>query len=268
MRSPTAGHQPPSALIAALDVALAPVRALTSPVFHGLENLPRSGPALLIGNHTVMPFLDVPVMMNEIHKRTGTWIRSLADHVHFMLPGWRDVLHLGGCVDGTRDNCRELLAGGEIVLVFPGGAREVAKRRGERYQLMWEERLGFAKMAIEAGCPIIPFGAVGVEEQFPLVVDPDHTLQAPLRFLARKLFGGRRDLVPPVLGLDPRPERLYYAFGTPIETGEFAGRADDVIALTEVRDHTRKAVAELVDGLLAEQSVDPGRRPWGRLRGK
>ncbi|GAB3670895.1 lysophospholipid acyltransferase family protein [Actinocorallia lasiicapitis] len=267
MRSPTAWTPPPRPLFAAFEAALAPVRALTSPVFHGVENLPTRGPALLVGNHTTMPLLDVPVMMSEIRRQTGVWIRSLADHVHFVMPGWRELLHLGGCVDGTRENCRAILAAGETVLVFPGGAREVAKRRGEKYQLLWDDRTGFARMAIEAGCPIIPFGAVGVEDQFPLLVDPASVMQAPLRFVSRKVFRGRRDLVPAVLGIDPRPERLYFAFGEPIETDPYDGRSDDVLALSEVRDTTRKAVEGLLDGLLAEQAVDPGRRPWGRLLG-
>jgi hypothetical protein len=36
------------------------------------------------------------------------------------------------------------------VLVYPGGGREVAKRKGEKYQLLWKERVGFARLAIEA----------------------------------------------------------------------------------------------------------------------
>jgi len=265
MASPTTSWtQPGPALLAALDAALAPVRALNAPVFHGIENVPEHGPALLVGNHTVMPLLDVPVMMAEIRARRGVWIRSMADHVHWRVPLWRDVRRIGGCVDGTRENCRRLLADGEIVLVFPGGAYEVTRFHGRRYQLAWRERVGFVRMAVEAGCPIIPFGAVGVEDQFPVLVDPDHPLQAPVRALTRRLLG-RRDLVFPVLGLDPRPERLYFSFGEPIDTSPWAGCEDDEIALSEAREVVRKRVAELVDDLLAEQSADPGRRPWGRL---
>jgi len=50
------------------------------------------------------------------------------------------------------------------VLVFPGGAPEVNKRRGEKYQLMWKERIGFARLAIQYSYPIVPFAAVGAEE--------------------------------------------------------------------------------------------------------
>jgi 1-acyl-sn-glycerol-3-phosphate acyltransferase len=45
---------------------------------------------------------------------------------------------------------------GRSILVFPGGGREVTKRRGEKYRLIWGERMGFARMAIECGYPIVP----------------------------------------------------------------------------------------------------------------
>ena len=50
------------------------------------------------------------------------------------------------------------------VLVFPRRRPEVNKRRGEKYQLMWKERIGFARLAIQYSYPIVPFAAVGAEE--------------------------------------------------------------------------------------------------------
>jgi hypothetical protein len=37
----------------------------------------------------------------------------------------------------------------QTILVFPSGSREVFKRRGQQYQLLWRERMGFARLAIE-----------------------------------------------------------------------------------------------------------------------
>ena len=34
---------------------------------------------------------------------------------------------------------------GEAILVFPGGGREVMKRKDEDYVLIWKERLGFVR---------------------------------------------------------------------------------------------------------------------------
>ncbi|WP_067482292.1 lysophospholipid acyltransferase family protein [Actinomadura hibisca] len=272
--SPAEWTPPSEHLIRAADLALEPWRAWTSPVFHGLENLPARGPALLVGNHTVYGVVDAPLVFFEIHRRRGVWVRSLADHVHWQIPGWRTVMDLGGSVDGTRDNCRALLRAGQMVVVFPGGAREATRHRDDRYRLQWDGRLGFARLAVEAGCPIVPFGSVGAEEMFTPVLDPDSPLLAPARALGRAVLGerGRRDdvMVPISRGIGlspiPRPQRLYYGFGRPIDTTPWQGRADDDLAVTEVRDLARKAVQEIVDGLRAEQAADPARTPLGRLR--
>ncbi|MGI5322365.1 lysophospholipid acyltransferase family protein [Actinomadura nitritigenes] len=273
MASPLDWTPPSGALIRAANLALEPWRAYTSPVFHGMENVPRTGPALLVGNHTVYGVVDAPLIFFEIHRRRGVWVRSLADHAHWRIPGWRGVMDLGGSVDGTRANCRALLRDGQMVVVFPGGAREATRDRADRYRLQWEGRLGFARLAVEAGCPIIPFGSVGVEEMFTTVLDPGSPLLAPARLLGRAVLGerGLRDdvLMPVSRGIGPtpipRPQRLYFGFGEPIDTSLWAGRADDDRAVTEVRDLTRKAVEEIIHGLRAEQRDDPSRTPAGRL---
>ncbi|MFC5181110.1 lysophospholipid acyltransferase family protein [Actinomadura harenae] len=274
MASPAEWTPPSDHLIRAADLALRPWRAWTSPVFHGLENLPRSGPALLVGNHTLYGVIDAPLIFFEIHRRHGVWVRSLADHAHWLIPGWRRIMDVGGSVDGTPGNCRALLDAGQMVVIFPGGAREAARSRHDLYRLQWERRLGFARLAVEAGCPIVPFGSVGAEEMFTTVLDSDNRLLAPARGLARAVLGdrakGRDDFMMPLargIGptLVPRPERLYFRFGTPIDTTPWQGREHDDLAVTEVRDLARKSVQEIIDTLRAEQSTDKNRTPLARL---
>ena len=53
-----------------------------------------------------------------------------------------------------------MLAAGETVLLFPGGAREVFKRRNEDYQLFWPSKPEFIRMAVRHGATIVPFAAV------------------------------------------------------------------------------------------------------------
>ncbi|MFD0905178.1 lysophospholipid acyltransferase family protein, partial [Actinomadura sediminis] len=270
--SPSGWTPPPDALVRAASLALEPWRAWTSPVFHGLHHVPADGPAMLVGNHTVYGVLDAPLIFFEIHRRHGVWARSLADHVHWLVPGWRTIMEVGGAVDGTPGNCRELLRAGQPVVVFPGGAREVTRAREDRYRLQWDGRLGFARLAVEAGCPIVPFGSVGAEEMFTPVVDSRSPLLAPARALGRAVLGerGARDdvLMPLSRGIGPtpvpRPERLYFRFGPPIDTTPWAGREGDDRAVAEVRDLTRTAVSGIIDGLRAEQAADPGRTPRRR----
>ena len=251
--------QPAPAAIALARRALAPWRWLTAPRLFGLENVPTDRPVLLAGNHTLMGLLDVPIMLLELHDRLGFWPHPLGDHVHFLLPGWRHLLEAFGTVEGTRDRCRALMAAGESVLVFPGGAREVFKRRGERYRLMWEGRTGFARLAIEHGYPIVPFAAVGAEECYDILIDAGdlRRLVPPLRWVPRS------DEAPPLVrGLGPtllpRPQRFYFHFAPPVETVHLAGLADR--ACVGVRDQVRAGVETGIAFLLHERERDP--RSW------
>lgn len=263
-------HRPTAAQVNLVRAVLTPWRLATSPRFEGLDNIPTDGPVLLVGNHTLYGLLDVPLMADEIYRNRGRFVRGLAENAHYKVPGWRDVLTAAGAVRGTRDNCRSLLAAGEAVVVFPGGGREVAKRKDEQYRLLWKERMGFARMAIEAGCPIVPFASVGIEDNFDIVIDADHQALTPIREALQKI-GVNWDLVPPVAtGLGPTPlprmERLYFSFAEPIDTTRWAGLHDDDTALREVRDLTRTAVEDRIASLQAKQEADPSRDFVARAR--
>jgi 1-acyl-sn-glycerol-3-phosphate acyltransferase len=253
-----------------LDVALrtlAPLRALHSPRCLGIANVPRRGSVMLAGNHTVYGLLDVPLMFAEIYEQRGRVLRSLGDHAHYSVPVWRDLLTRFGTVRGTRNNCAELMTAGEPVLVFPGGGREVMKRKNEAYKLIWKERVGFVRLALAHGCPIVPFGAIGVDDAYDIHLDGDHALMAPARAIAGMLTG-RPEMVPPIatgLGPLPRPERYYFGFGRPIPTRN-AGDPNDDELVREIRDRIRTGVYAQIEELKAVREADPERYPPARLR--
>lgn len=249
---------------------LRPWEMLTDPVFHGTDLIPDSGPCLFVGNHTIFGLLDLPLHVLHEQRERGLFLRGLAEKAHYKVPVWRDFLSRFGAVDGTRENARALLRDGEAVLVLPGGGREVAKRKGERYELIWKQRMGFARLAIEARCPIVPFAAVGGEETYDILVDADSALMTPVRAAFERL-GGRTELLFPLArgfaGTPlPRPERFYFAFGEPIDTERYGGRHEDGRATRGLRDRTRRAVEDRIDFLLAERQSDPDRDLLARIR--
>jgi 1-acyl-sn-glycerol-3-phosphate acyltransferase len=261
-------HHPSANEMREFVVLLTPLQLLTSPVSHGLDNIPSGRPCLFVGNHTLFS-LDVPMLIAELYAKRGIVIRSLGDHVHFRIPLWRDLLTKFGVVDGTRDNCAKLMAAGESVLVFPGGAREVFKHKGEKYQLLWGDRLGFARLAIKYRYPIVPFAAVGAEDAWDIVLDGDALLPDAARRLLERL-GVRTDaLIPFVKGIGPtplpRPERLYFSFARPIETHHYNGRYRDTAACVAVRDQTKRAIETGIAFLLRKRQRDPGRGLLPRL---
>jgi 1-acyl-sn-glycerol-3-phosphate acyltransferase len=253
--------------LAAAKLLLEPWQWLTAPRFFGAEHVPRNRPVLVVANHTLMGVLDVPLLVLGLYDRRGVFLRSLGDHLHFRVPLWRDLLTRFGTVDGTRDNCHALMRAGESILVFPGGGREVFKHKGEQYRLIWKNRIGFARLAIEHGYPIVPLAAVGAEECYDILIDAPDLLHSPLGRVIAQL-APRPDEIPPLVrgvGPFPRPQRFYFRFAAPIETRGLAGRHDDDAACFALRERVRAAVEHGIAALLAERDRDPQRELSARL---
>lgn len=235
----------------------------------GLANVPTKGPALLVGNHTILGLLDPPILYLELHDKLGIFPHALGDHAHFKIPLWRELLARVGVVDGNRESCARLMEEGAHILVFPGGGREVAKRRGEKYRLLWKDRVGFARMAIRHRCPIVPFAAVGAEESYDILVDGDDLMASPFGAIIRALKLREDILMPLVKGIGPtplpRPERYYFKFARPISTRKYKGAFEDNAACAEVRDRAKAAIERNLAWLLRYREKDPDRELGHRV---
>lgn len=243
-----------------------------APSFSGLEHLDPARPALYVGNHTLYGTLDGPLMILGIYEHTGIFLRSLGDHIHFRVPGWREMLINNGCVPGTPENCDRLMKAGEHILVYPGGGREVMKNKGEEYRLVWKERTGFARMAIQNGYDIIPFAAIGADDTFRIRYDANDFQSSRLgRLLKRSgvtdryLRGGDAfmPLSTGVAGLPvPRPEKFYFAFGERIPTRhlQVGGRVQ-----WQVREQAASAIYDLMTELFMRRDAEQAGWPlWRR----
>lgn len=254
-----------------LNKAMSLLRAYFSPVSYGLENIEPGIPYLFAGNHTTLGFFDTFMLYDELRRSKDIYLRGMADHAHFSMPYWGDFIKRAGAVPGTRENCRKVMEAGQSICVFPGGGREVAKRRGESYQLFWKKRTGFVRMAVEQGYSILPFAAVGGESIFSIVRDADEIMASPLgKMLKRRgLFDGptfkNGEQLPPLvrgigLSMFPRPERLYFSFGKPVSTKRYQGKHEDEKTLlklrAEVEDSVSSQIGELL--ILRERDTDSG----------
>lgn len=263
---------PPSQ--AFMQVALAPARRWFSPVFVNTCDVDINRPALLVGNHTLYGVSDVPLMVGHVYETTGVFLRSLGDRAHFRVPGWRDFLSRMGTVVGSPETCAALMQSGESIVVFPGGAREVFRRRDECYNLIWKQRTGFARLAMEHGYDIIPFASVGADETWDIVVDANDVtriqeLGGPLlaRGIGRLTRGG--DTIPPLaLGVGatpvPRPQRYYFSFGQRISPA--SASVDDQQAAWSLREQVADSIRVQVDSLLRYRTEDA--KTWSQLRSR
>ncbi len=227
---------------------------------------------LFVGNHTLMGVLDVPLMMDGLWQKKAIGIHALGDHLHFGMPGWRDLVQSFGVIEGSPENCRRAMAEGKSLMVFPGGAREVMKRKTEKNKLVWGSRCGFARMALESGYTIVPFASVGADDCFDVLLDGDDLLNSPVGPLIER-FHPRIDFLPPVLrgvGVSPlpRPERFYFYFGEPIEADpeRLGGDHGDPDACMRLRYQVQAAVEAGLAALLELREHDPQRSVQNRFR--
>ena len=266
------GWRPPSpARLSVARTLLEPWRRLTAPRFIGTELVPRDRPVMFICNHTLMGVIDTPLLMLGIYDHTGHYPRSLGDHFHFKVPGWRDLLIAYGTVHGSRDNCRAIMGAGDSLLIFPGGGREVLKHRGEEYQLVWGQRAGFARLAREFGYPIIPVASVGAEECYTIVVDQNDVLASPLGPTIAK-HSPRTDIIFPTIARGfagtflPVPQQFYFQFGEPIDSTDFPGDDDDDAAIFALREAVRVRLTALLAELLELRASEPAEPVVARFR--
>jgi 1-acyl-sn-glycerol-3-phosphate acyltransferase len=241
------------------------------PVFFGLETQDLSKPALFVGNHTLYGVLDVPFLISEIYQQHHVIVRSLGDKFHFSIPGWREYLTSHGLVLGTPENCHELMQNGESILVFPGGAREVMRRKHEKYSLIWKKRTGFARLAIAHGYDIIPFASLGADDCFDIVYDANDMqknviFKQLLKIPKFNRFFRNGDVLPPLVrGIGPfvfpRPQRFYFSFGKRIPT---TGLQTDQDSLWRLREQVASSIETQISDLKSYRAQDT--KQWSTLR--
>ena len=197
----------------------------------GIENLP-AGRALLIGNHAGQIALDAAMIATAclMEGRPPRVVRGMGEYWLSRLP-WLNILMVRfGSVVGTPKNCVDLLEHGEAVLAFPEGVRGMNKAFSERYQLQ-DFGLGFLRLALQTGTPIIPVATVGSEEQAPSLGN----FSSMARLLGMPAF-------PLVLTPLPLPVRYHVEFGEPLV---FEGSPDD-------EDHVIEEKVDVVKARLRE----------------
>lgn len=133
---------------------------------HGIENVPR-GRVLLISNHSGQVPIDGLVIGATMFMdaEPPRLLRSMVEKWSQQLPFVGTFFSRCGQVVGVQENARTLLRNEEMLLVFPEGSRGISKPIHKRYQLS-DFGLGFMRLALETGTPIVPIAVVGAEEQY------------------------------------------------------------------------------------------------------
>jgi nucleoside-diphosphate-sugar epimerase/1-acyl-sn-glycerol-3-phosphate acyltransferase len=217
----------------------------------GMEHVPSSGPALVVGNHAgALPF-DAMMVALAIHDEHPAHriLRMLAADLAFTLPLIAPLARKSGNTLACADDAQRLLEAGELVGVWPEGYKGLGKPFRERYRLQRFGRGGFVELALRTGTPIVPVAVVGSEEIYPMVGN--------LKRLGRLLGLPYLPVTPTFpllgpLGAVPLPSRWLIEFCPPIETASYGPEAAlDPMVIFDLTDQVRDTIQRTLNKNLA-----------------
>ena len=86
--------------------------------------------------------------------------------VLFLVPMLRELLFLCGVRDASRRCVLRLLAKGATVAINPGGIWEMVQAVSDREDVYVQKGLGFVRIAMESGRPLVPCYSFGENQLF------------------------------------------------------------------------------------------------------
>lgn len=218
----------------------------------GIENIPASGGALVVANHSGTIALDSLMTQLAVHDEHPAHrnLRMLGADLVFATPFVGSIARKTGSTLAANPDAERLLSSGEVVGVWPEGFKGIGKPFSERYKLQRFGRGGFVSAALQTGAPIVPCSIVGAEEIYPVLGN--------FKTLARLLGLPYLPMTPTfpwlgLLGLVPLPSKWIIEFGTPIETAAHQESADDPMLVFNLTDQVRETIQQTLYALLMQR---------------
>jgi 1-acyl-sn-glycerol-3-phosphate acyltransferase len=257
---------------ALIDLITPPFRALARvwfrPRYEGLENVPPSGAALLVGNHNggLVPsdsFLTGMAIRDHFRPLgVDRAVYGLAHDLLFDDATLRRYAQRLGMLRAGHAGARKAFDRGALVLVYPGSDYDAFRAFADRDKVFLGGRVGFLQLALRARVPIVPVVSVGTHEQFVVLTRGDA--------IARRLrlhCWARTDVFPIALAVPwgivpafvpylPLPAQTTIAFGPPMTWNVGPEAADDGEFVARAYEEVRATMQSMLDRLMV------GRRAW------
>ena len=137
--------------------------------FEGIENIPATGPAILVFNHR--SYFD-PIVMGLVIAKTGRSVRGLGKKEVFDVPLIGRLVKACGGIrvdrgtgsDEPLDAAIAAVEAGELLMIAPEGT---IPRGMAFFDPVLKGRWGAARIAAATGAPVIPVGLWGTERVWP-----------------------------------------------------------------------------------------------------
>jgi 1-acyl-sn-glycerol-3-phosphate acyltransferase len=227
----------------------------------GVEQVPPTGPVLLVGNHNggLLP-LDGFFTALAIHDRFGPSraMYALAHDFLFDDPLLRAYALRLGMLRAGHESARHALRAGHCLLVYPGSDLDAFRAFRDRGRVILGGRKGFLKLALRERVPIVPVVSAGTHEQMIMLTRGDGIA----RFIDAHAWA-RADIFPLMLALPwglmvgfvpylPLPAQTTVAFGAPITwPGLSPADAEDCEALEHCYRDVEVRMQGMLDGMVA-----------------
>ena len=205
------------------------VKLFFHPKVTGLENIPDTGPALLVSNHLAFCdsiFLPVAVPRQIVFPAKSEYFTAPGLKGKLVATFFRSVGQIPIDRSGGRASLAALNTGlgilekGGLFGIYPEGTRSPDGR-------LYKGKTGVARMAIVAGVPVIPVAMIDT-----------HKLQPAGRMKPTLFYREKGRLL-------PRLVRPGVAFGEPLDFSRYEGMERDRFVLRSVTDEIMYAMMEL-----------------------
>lgn len=147
----------------------------------GVEHVPASGRALLVGSHN-----GGLITFDSLLTMLAVWEHHGPDRAVYALS--HDVLHSNamlrrhaaqaGVLRANHSGAEKALQNEHAVLVYPGSDLDATRPFVDRYKIELGGRKGFLKLALRTGVPIVPVVSVGTHEQWIVLTRGDGIAEA------------------------------------------------------------------------------------------
>lgn len=196
--------------------------------WRGGENLPKSGPAIVVCNH--ISYLD-PLTFSHFLYNNGRAPRYLGKESVFRIPLIGMIIKAAGQIPVTRESkdaikgmehAVAVLKAGHLLGVYPEGTLT-------RDENLWPmmAKTGVARLALATGAPVYPCASWGPEK----VIPP---------------YGKKIKLFPRT--------KVSVLMGDPIDLSKFKGRESDIEAIEEATELIMDEITRLLEILRGEKA--------------
>ncbi|MCB1056128.1 MAG: 1-acyl-sn-glycerol-3-phosphate acyltransferase [Acidobacteria bacterium] len=215
--------------------------------WQGLEHVPGSGGAVLVGNHRGHQPWDGVMVLHRLASDLGRHPRFLIHPTLVKFPFLAPYMSGCGGLHACVENGDWVLAQQQLLAIFPEGIRGAFARYRDVYRLR-RFRPDYVRFALRHQVPIVPFVVVGSAEIFPIL--------AKIEWRWWKRVSEWPTLpITPTASLVPLPSKWHVRFLEPLDVAAEHGpeAADDPKVVDRINREVRQRMALALADILARR---------------